>query len=295
MKFTKMQGIGNDYIYLDCVREKAPENPSALSRRISDRHFGAGSDGLVLICPGEHADFRMIMFNADGSESEMCGNATRCIGKYVYERGLTDKKEITLETGAGIRTLQLHTENGKVISVRVDMGAPRLQARQIPVDTRLAASLFSGRISGNTGWEEKTILGAPLEINGRVFGITCVSMGNPHCVVFQDDVEGWPAEKWGPLFENHPLFPERTNTEFAKVIDRNTIRMRVWERGSGETMACGTGACATLTAAVLNGLTERKATLLLNGGTLAILWDERTDHIMMTGPAEFVYDGDWPE
>ena len=295
MRFTKMQGIGNDYIYLDCVRGKAPENPSGLSRKISDRHFGAGSDGLVLICPSERADFRMAMFNADGSESEMCGNASRCIGKYVYERGLTDKKEITLETGAGIRTLLLDTVNDKVVSVRVDMGVPRLQPDEIPVDPRLGASLPGGeRVSGKTGTEGRTIIGAPLEVNGSTFRITCVSMGNPHCVVFQDEVEDWPVGKWGPCFENHPLFPERTNTEFAKVLDRETIRMRVWERGSGETMACGTGACATLAAAVLNGLTERKATLLLNGGSLEIFWDERTDHILMTGPAEFVYDGDWP-
>lgn len=296
MKFTKMQGIGNDYIYLDCVRGKTPDNPYALSRKISDRHFGAGSDGLVLICRGDHADFRMRMYNADGSESEMCGNATRCIGKYVFERGLTSKKEITLETGAGIRKILLNTENGNVVSVQVDMGEPMLRADQIPVDLRLAASLCGG--SGTHGGQNQydgIILGKPLEISERVFSITCVSMGNPHCIVFVDDVEKLAVGEWGPRFENHPLFPERTNTEFAKVLNRNTIRMRVWERGSGETMACGTGACATLAAAALNGLTDRRAVLLLNGGTLDIFWDEKTNHIMMTGPAEFVFDGEWPD
>ena len=280
MKFTKMQGIGNDYVYVDCTRERIPD-PAALARKISDRHFGVGSDGLVLILPGERADFRMRMFNADGSEAEMCGNASRCVGKYVYERGLTDKTELTLETGAGIRPLRLNLREGRVESVRVDMGAPELRPEAIPVNP----ALTDGR---------SPIRAFPLEVEGRVFSVTCVSMGNPHCVIFQDEVETWPLEIWGPRFENHPLFPRRTNTEFARIIDREHIRMRVWERGSGETLACGTGACATLAAAVLNGLTERRAFLELNGGELEICWDEGTGHVLMTGPAEFVFDGEMP-
>ncbi len=275
MKFTKMQGIGNDYIYLNCM-EKSVSAPSALARKISDRHFGVGSDGLVLILPGEKADFRMRMFNADGSESEMCGNATRCIGKYVYERGLTNKTEVTLETGAGVKTLRLHLREGKVDSVTVDMGMPEFRPEMIPV-----------KMDG------EMIRNMPLEAGGSIFRVTCVSMGNPHCVIFQDEVEDWPIGQWGPLFENHPVFPARTNTEFARVMDRGRIRMRVWERGSGETMACGTGACATLAAAVVNGLTERRAVLQLNGGELEIEWLKETGHILMTGPAEFVFDGEY--
>ena len=282
MKFTKMQGAGNDYIYVDGAKEKI-DDPAELSRKISDRHFGVGSDGLVLILPGERGDFRMRMFNADGSEAEMCGNASRCVGKYVYEKGLTRKTEILLETGAGMKELRLNVEDGKVRSVRVDMGAPELTPERIPVDP--------GKLGLKAGAEEAKDI--PMRIRDREFRVTCVSMGNPHCVVFQDEVEDWPIEAWGPEFENHPAFPKRINTEFARVIDREHIRMRVWERGSGETLACGTGACATLTAAVMNGLTERKAQLELNGGNLEIEWDEKTGHILMTGPAEFVFDGEW--
>ena len=285
MKFTKMQGIGNDYIYLDCINNPIPADPAALSRRISDRHFGVGSDGLVLICPSERADFRMRMYNADGSESEMCGNATRCIGKYVYERGMTQKRNVSLETGAGIRHLKLNVEGSQVASVEVDMGEPGLNPEDIP--TSLAANHpmdKSGRI-----------ISEPLLIEGREFRVTCVSMGNPHCVIFLNETENWPIEKCGPKFEHHAVFPNRTNTEFAKVIDRQHIRMRVWERGSGETMACGTGACATLAAGVLNGLTDREAILQLNGGNLSIRWDEKNNHIYMTGPAAFVFNGEWPE
>ena len=277
MKFTKMQGAGNDYIYLDCTKETV-SCPEELARKISDRHFGVGSDGLVLILPGDAADFRMRMFNADGSEARMCGNASRCVGKYVYERGLTKKTEITLETGAGIRSLRLFLKDGRVNSVQVDMGVPDLRPERIPT------VLSAGR---------DRVVNVPLRIDGRVFPVTCVSMGNAHCVVFLEDAEGWPVETWGPLFEQHGDFPERINTEFARIIDRKTIRMRVWERGSGETMACGTGACATLVAAVLNGLTERDAELRLNGGSLQIRWDEETGHVFMTGPAEFVFDGEW--
>ena len=283
MRFTKMQGIGNDYVYLDCVTGEAPVDPAALSRRISDRHFGVGSDGLVLILPSSRADFRMRMFNADGSEAEMCGNASRCVGKYVYDRGLTDRTEITLETGSGIKTLRMHPEEGKIASVTVDMGAPALRPEEIPV------LLEKAGLSRTADLAQRI----PLEIGGRIFEATCVSMGNPHCVVFQEEVDRWEIEKWGPLCEHHPAFPQRTNTEFAKVLDRTHIRMRVWERGSGETMACGTGACATLVAAAMNGLTGRKAELLLNGGKLTIEWNEESGHVLMTGPAEFVFDGEW--
>ncbi len=283
MRFTKMQGIGNDYIYLDCVRNPLPADPPALSRAISDRHFGAGSDGLVLICPSDIADFRMRMYNADGSESEMCGNATRCIGKYVYERGLTRKTEITLETGAGVKTLALRLSGGRVASVTVDMGEPELRPGKIPMDpSRCAVPLPPDGPAADF----------PLEVSGRTFRAAAVSMGNPHCVVFQDEVESWPIEAWGPSFESHPLFPRKVNTEFARVEDRANIRMRVWERGSGETLACGTGACATLVAAVLRNLTGREATLHLLGGDLQIRRDERTGHVLMTGPAAFVYDGE---
>ena len=283
MKFTKMQGIGNDYIYVDCTRESVPD-PAGTARRLSDRHFGIGSDGLVLILPGEKADFRMRMFNADGSEAEMCGNASRCVARYVYERGLTDRTEITLETGAGIKTLRLRVKDGKAASVQVDMGAPELRPERIPVDPEALG------LPENA----ERIQGAPLRTESGTYRVTCVSMGNPHCVVFMDGVEDWPIETEGPRFENHPAFPRRTNTEFAWVKDRTHIRMRVWERGSGETLACGTGACATLAAAVLNGLTERRAVLELNGGELEIEWDEKTGHILMTGPAEFVFDGEIP-
>lgn len=263
MKFTKMQGIGNDYIYVNCFEESVPR-PEETARTLSDRHFGAGSDGLVLICPDPEADFRMRMFNADGSESEMCGNAARCVGKYVFDRGLTRKTEISLMTGAGMKQLQIRAEGGKAVSVRVDMGAPVL-----------------------TGEKEQA------EIMGKVFPFIRVSMGNPHAVVFLDEVERFDVAGYGSVMERLPLFPQRTNTEFAKILSRDRIRMRVWERGAGETLACGTGACATLAAAAACGLTERKAVLALNGGSLQIEWDEATGHIFQEGPAEFVYEGEW--
>lgn len=275
MKITKMQGLGNDYIYINCLEETV-RDPEALSRRISDRHFGVGSDGLVLIMPCGEADFRMRMFNADGSEAEMCGNASRCVGKYIYERGLSRKTEIRLMTGAGIRLLQLDTENGKVRSVRVDMGEPILEASEIPV---LAP--------------ESPVIGLPLEAGGREYRATCVSMGNPHAVIFVEDADAFDVHGTGALLEKHPLFPAKTNVEFVTVKDRTRLRMRVWERGSGETMACGTGACASLTAAVLNGLSERKATLALNGGPLTVEWDPETNHVWQEGPAEFVFDGEY--
>ena len=263
MKFTKMQGIGNDYIYVNCFEEKMGD-PRMLAQKISDRHFGVGSDGLVLICPDPEADFRMRMYNSDGSESEMCGNATRCIGKYVYERGLTKKTEVRLMTGAGIKILNLRTDQGKVTSVRVDMGIPEIQGT-----------------------------GETVEANGKLFSFTRVSMGNPHAVIFTEDAEGFDVEGYGKVIERAPMFPNRTNTEFATILTDRRIRMRVWERGAGETMACGTGACATLAASAVNGLTGRTAELVLNGGSLLIEWDEKTGHIFQEGPAEFVFDGEW--
>ena len=263
MKFTKMQGIGNDYIYVNCFEETV-ENPGELSKKISDRHFGAGSDGLVLICPDPEADFRMRMFNSDGSESEMCGNAARCIGKYVYERGLTQKTEVSLMTGAGVKILKINAKGGKAETIRVDMGEPEVQE-----------------------------IGKTVKAKDRTFVFTRVSMGNPHAVIFQDEVDNFDVAGYGTVIEHDPLFPNRTNTEFAKILGNDRIRMRVWERGAGETMACGTGACATLVAAAANRLTGRKAFLDLNGGTLLIEWDEKSNHVFQEGPAEFVFDGEW--
>ncbi|MCR5296045.1 MAG: diaminopimelate epimerase [Clostridiales bacterium] len=264
MKFTKMQGIGNDYIYVNCFEEQVAD-PAGLSRRISDRHFGVGSDGLVLIMPCDEADFRMRMFNADGSESEMCGNATRCIGKYVFDRGLTDKRGITLMTGAGIKTLRIREKDGITESVRVDMGEPEI-----------------------LGTDEK------ITVNGTEYTFTRVSTGNPHAVIFVDDADAFDVHGIGPLIENDPMFPARTNVEFATVRAPGRIRMRVWERGSGETMACGTGACATMAAAVVTGRAKEKAVLELNGGNLTIEWDGVGHTEFQEGPAEFVFDGELP-
>ena len=272
MKITKMQGLGNDYIYVHCRENEIPD-PAALARRISDRHFGVGSDGLVLILPCEEADFRMRMFNADGSESEMCGNATRCIAKYIYDRGLSDKTEIRLMTGAGIKTLKLNVKDGITQSVRVDMGEPELEAARIPVN------MPAGRV-----------IDQPVEVCGQTFRMTCVSMGNPHAVIYVDDADRFDVHGIGAALEVHPLFPRKTNVEFVTVRDRGHLRMRVWERGSGETMACGTGACASLVASVLNGRSERKAVLELNGGPLTVEWDPVTGHVFQEGPAEFVVD-----
>ncbi len=273
MKFTKMQGAGNDYVYVNCM-EQTIDNIPEKARFISDRHFGIGSDGLVLIMPSEVADFRMRMFNSDGSESEMCGNATRCIAKYVYEYGLTDKTTVSLETLAGIKILQMNLKDGKVDSVRVDMGEPILEPDKIPV------------ISSKDRFISESV-----DVDGVEYKMTCVSMGNPHAVIYVDDVVNLHIEAIGPKVENHKLFPRRTNTEFVKVGDRKTLHMRVWERGAGETLACGTGACATLVATVLNGLCDRTATLKLLGGDLVIEWNEEDNHVYMTGPAVIVFDG----
>lgn len=274
MKFTKMHGIGNDYVYVNCFEERL-ENPAQISRFVSDRHCGIGGDGLILIGPSEVADFQMRIYNADGSQAEMCGNGVRCVGKYVYDRGLTKKTTVTVETLGGIKTLELHVEQGIVRSVTVDMGSPILAPEKIPVQ--------------GTG---ERFLNIPVTVDGREYHVTAVSMGNPHAVVFVPDTASLDLPRIGPLFENLEIFPERTNTEFVEVIDRDTLRMRVWERGSGETMACGTGACATLVASVLNGKCQREATVKLLGGDLQIRWDETNDHVYMTGPATIVFDGE---
>lgn len=275
MLFTKMHGISNDYVYVNGFKETV-NNPGDVAVRVSNRHTGIGSDGLVLILPSETCDFRMRMFNSDGSEAEMCGNASRCVGKYVYDNGLTDKTRVSLETKAGVKILNLHLgTDGKVNTVTVDMGEPVLTPRLVPVVSNLPQ-----------------VVGLPIQVLGTDYKFTAVSMGNPHAVVFLDEsVENFPLEKVGPSFENHGFFPNRTNTEFVNVIDRQTLRMRVWERGAGETMACGTGACATAVAAILNGLSERKVTVRLNGGDLLIEWDEVSNHVFMTGGATTVFSG----
>lgn len=278
MKFSKMHGIGNDYIYVNCFEESVSD-PEKASIVLSDRHKGIGSDGLVLIMPSEKADFRMRIFNADGSEAMMCGNATRCIGKYVYDMGLTDKTEITLETNSGIKYLTLYPENGKVELVRVDMGKAILKPSEIPMRSDL-----------------ERFVSQPVEVCGKTWNITGVSMGNPHAVIFTEGVAELDLEKIGPHFENHELFPNRVNTEFAEVIDSHTLNMRVWERGSGETFACGTGTCATVVAAVLNGICPHDEEVLvhLRGGDLRITY-QSDGTVLMTGPAEYVFGGEVSE
>lgn len=273
VRFTKMHGIGNDYVYVNCFEETV-EDPGELSKRVSDRHFGIGSDGLILIKPSEQADFCMDMYNADGSQGKMCGNGIRCVAKFVYDKGLTDKEQISVETLSGIKYLDLTVEDGKVSWVRVDMGEPELTAKRVPV---LA--------------DTEQVIDEPIQTD-REYRMTCVSMGNPHAVIFVDDVDGLEIESVGPQFECHKRFPDRINTEFIRVIDEHTLQMRVWERGSGETLACGTGACASAVAAILNGLCEGEVTVRLRGGDLKILWDQESNHVFMTGPAETVFDGE---
>lgn len=275
MKFTKLHGCGNGYIYVNLFEEKL-ENPAEMSIKVSDHHFGIGSDGLITIGPSEIADFTMHIYNADGSEAEMCGNGVRCVGKYVYDHGLTDKTEVTVETGAGIKYLTLNIEDGKVKTVRVDMGEPIFKPEEIPVVA-----------------EGEMVIQEPITVGDKEWRMTCVSMGNPHAVVFVDDVMDFPLEKYGPLFENHERFPKRTNTEFVNVVSRTEAYMRVWERGSAETWACGTGTCATVVACILNGLTDRKVLVHLLGGDLVIEWDEETNHVFMTGPATEVFSGEY--
>ncbi|MCI5510878.1 MAG: diaminopimelate epimerase [Oliverpabstia sp.] len=275
MKFTKMQGLGNDYVYVNCFQEKI-ENPSELSIKVSDRHFGIGADGLILIKPSDVADFEMEMYNADGSQGAMCGNGIRCVAKYVYDYGLTDKTSITVNTKSGIKYLDLTIENGKAVQIRVNMGAPILEASRIPVVS-----------------SKERVINEPVIVDGKEYHITAVSMGNPHAVTYIDDVKGLEIEKIGPQFENHEIFPDRVNTEFVKVLDSHTVEMRVWERGSGETLACGTGACAVAVASILNGLTEEEVTVKLLGGDLKIRWDRKENLVYMTGPAEVVFDGEF--
>ena len=276
MKFTKMQGIGNDYVYVNCLQETI-ENPSELAKKISDRHYGVGSDGLIMINPSDKADFEMERYNADGSRGEMCGNGIRCVAKYVYDYGLTDKTSISVETLAGIKYLDLTVEDGKVVLVKVDMGKPMLRPEEVPVVS-----------------EKEEVIDEPITVDGQEYRMTCVSMGNPHAVVFIDqDVKEFPLETVGVKFENHERFPKRVNTEFVNVLDRHTAQMRVWERGSGETLACGTGACAVAVACALNGLTEDEVTVKLLGGDLQIKWDREKNTVYMTGPAEVVFDGEW--
>ncbi|MBR1623390.1 MAG: diaminopimelate epimerase [Pseudobutyrivibrio sp.] len=274
MKFTKMHGCGNDYVYVNLFEEKL-EDPAKVSIKVSDRHFGIGSDGLITIGPSDKADFRMRIYNADGSEAEMCGNGIRCVAKYVYDHKHTDKTEITVETGAGVLTLVLYPENGKVQQVRVDMGQPILEPAQIPV-----------------AYDGDSVINQPIEVGGKTWHMTCVSMGNPHAVVFVEDTASFELEKYGPLFENHERFPKRTNTEFVQIISRTEANMRVWERGSAETWARGTGTCASVMAAILNGKTEDKVLLHLRGGDLTIEYDRNSNHVFMTGPATEVFSGE---
>lgn len=299
LKFTKMHGIGNDYVYVNCLEEKV-ENPERLAKFVSDRHFGIGSDGLILINPSKTADFEMRMYNADGSGGQMCGNGIRCVAKYVYDYGLTTQTHISVDTLAGIKYLDLTVENGKVSLVKVNMGAPELTAGKVPVAIERGQEAEGETLPdkeslshGGQTDDKEQVIDAPIQVDGRDYRMTCVSMGNPHCVIFmEEDVRGLDLEKMGPMFENHPWFPERINTEFVNVIDKHTLRMRVWERGSGETLACGTGACATAVAAVLNDKAEGEITVQLLGGDLQILWEGGNEPVYMTGPAAVVFDGE---
>ena len=275
MKFTKMQGAGNDYIYVNCFTETV-KNPEETAVRVSDRHFGIGADGLVRICPSEKADFFMDIYNADGSRAKMCGNATRCVAKYVYDNKMTDKTEIALETLSGIKRIKITVKDGKAVAARVNMGAPILNGREIP-----------------TKFDGETVVSQNLTIDDKAYAVTCVSMGNPHCVLYTDDVRALDLPRIGPKFENHEMFPDRINTEFVHIVSETELDMRVWERGSGETLACGTGACAATVAAILNGDCKRDTEIKVNllGGTLYINWTADGD-VYMTGPAETVCTGE---
>lgn len=275
LKFTKMHGLGNDYVYVDCTKRGEPDNLSDLARFVSNRHFGVGSDGLILICASSIADFKMRMFNYDGSEAQMCGNGIRCVGKFVYDKGLTTKTSITVETLAGIKTLELQVEKGKVISVKVDMGEPILEATKIPVIAK-----------------KSLVTDLTIKVLDKEFTFTCVSMGNPHAVTIVKDVSNFLVEKYGKLLEVDVHFPEKANIEFIEILDESHIKMRVWERGSGETFACGTGACAVAVACMLNHLVKHRVTVELLGGNLEIEWDTKTNHVQMTGPATIVFEGE---
>lgn len=276
MKFTKMQGCGNDYVYINGFTEKIGDKP-AFVRAVSDRHFGVGGDGAIFINPSEEADFEMEMYNADGTRAEMCGNGIRCVAKYVYDKGLTDREQISIVSFGNIKYVDLYVENGLVRSVKVNMGAPVLEAKKVPVKSAMERSVDE-----------------PITVNGKEYRMTCVSMGNPHAVVFMENIAELDIASIGPLFENHEVFPNRTNTEFVEVVDRTHVNMRVWERGTGETLACGTGCCATVAACVLNGLTEDEVTVRVLGGEIDIRWDRNKNLIYMTGPAETVFEGEFP-
>lgn len=273
MEFTKMQGCGNDYVYVNGFENKI-DNPNKLSEIVSDRHFGIGSDGLIVINPSEKANFKMSMYNADGSEGKMCGNGIRCVAKYVYDNKMTDKTTITVETLSGIKTLELNVKNDKVETVKVNMGTPILLPKYVPVVS-----------------DKDKVVDEPIVIDDKEYRITCVSMGNPHAITFIENTDDLEIETIGPKFENNPIFPDRVNTEFIQVLDRNTVKMRVWERGSGETFACGTGACATVVACVLNGLTDDKVTVKLLGGDLFIEYNREENTVYMTGPAKVSFTG----
>lgn len=275
MKFTKMHGIGNDYVYINAFEEEVAA-PEQLAVAISDRHFGVGGDGLVLIMPSQIADAKMRMFNSDGSEAEMCGNAIRCVGKFLYDHRIVTKETLTIETLAGIKSLNLETKNGLVSAVKVDMGEPILQSDLIPVNG-----------------DSRIIVDEPIAVNDRNYRFTAVSMGNPHCVIFVPEITDAMVLTDGPTLETHRLFPRKINVEFVKVNSKDSLTMRVWERGSGETMACGTGACASVVAAILNKLTDRSVTVKLLGGELLIEWEPVSNHVFMTGPAVTVFEGEW--
>ena len=276
LAFTKMEGCGNDYVYVNGFTQSVPaEDKPALVRRLSDRHFGIGGDGVIFINPAKEADFEMEMWNADGTRSEMCGNGIRCVARYVYDFGLTDQKEFSIVSAGKVKYMTLYEQDGQISAVRVNMGQPILEADQIPVRA-----------------DHSPVINVPIEVQGKEYRMTCVSMGNPHAVVFVDSTEDFPLEQVGPYFENHPCFPNRTNTEFVQVIDRSRVRMRVWERGTGETLACGTGCCATAVACVLNGLTDNAITVEVLGGALQIEWDRDNDLVWMTGPATVVFSGE---
>jgi diaminopimelate epimerase len=285
MRFTKMHGIGNDYVYVDCVRNKPPADPAALARAVSDRHFGIGSDGLILICPSERADARMRMFNADGSEAEMCGNGVRCVAKFVHDHGIAARPQLKIETGRGVLTLDLTVKDGKAVRVRVNMGEPILEAAKIPTT-----------LPGNPP------VNAPLSVSGFNFKVTCVSMGNPHCVIFEEKPEDSLlasdnsdiVRELGPAIEKNAFFPRRTNVHFVRVHSPSEVTMRTWERGSGITLACGTGACSVCVAGVLTGRTGRKILAHLPGGDLELEWSEKDNCVYMTGPAAEVFSGEWP-
>ncbi len=277
MKFTKMHGCGNDYIYVDAFKEHI-NDPAKAAIVLSDRHKGIGSDGLILVAPSDVADVRMIMYNADGSEGAMCGNGIRCVGKFFYDKGMTDKEEITVETKSGIKTLTFTIEDNKVSKVKVDMGAPILKAKDIPAT-----------------FDKEEIINEPIDVDGKTYNITAVSMGNPHAVTFVNDAASLKLTEIGPKFENHPMFPDRVNTEFVQILNRNEVNMRVWERGSGETFACGTGTCATVVASVLNGHTDEHVTVHLLGGDLELFYDRANDTVWMTGPATTVFEGETKE